>query len=86
MVSFPLPTRTSDVFLLLIHLLLLLLLLPLLQQSRSFSTEPFRASCRGDTTSSPLSTRWIKGRRGEGEPFENANASPRVKSQSIVLM
>ena len=32
MVSFPLPTRTSDVFLLLIHLFLLLLL----QQSRFF--------------------------------------------------
>lgn len=35
MVSFPLPTRTSDVFLLLIHLFLLLLLL-LLRQSRFF--------------------------------------------------
>lgn len=33
MVSFPLPTRTSDVFLLLIHLFLLLLLL---RQSRFF--------------------------------------------------
>lgn len=47
MVSFPLPTRTSDVFLLLIHLFLLLLLL-LLRQSRFFLDRTVSSSRRHD--------------------------------------
>lgn len=44
MVSFPLPTRTSDVFLLLIHLFLLLLL----RQSRFFLDRTVSSSRRHD--------------------------------------